>query len=92
MDLDKLEHDIKDQKQMKKILEKHFKELVSVDDFANFICELRARAWYWQEEDHANPEMAKFYSKIWQSLFAKASQYLTVSEYMDFYYAVDPNP
>lgn len=92
MDFTKLEQEVKDNKQKKKIIDKHFKELVSVDDFADFVCSLRARAWYWQEEDHTDVELAKFYNKTWQNLFAKASQYLTVSEYMDFYYAVDPNP
>lgn len=81
-----------DTKNMKKQIDKEFKKLSSVDDYTEFICDLRARAWYWQEEDHPDEVLAKFYNKTWQALFGKVAQHLTTSEYMDFYYAVDPNP
>lgn len=77
---------------MKKTIYKRFKNLKTVDDYVNFICSLRARAWYWQEEDHVDVSLAKFYNKTWQQLFNKVAQELTPSEYMDFYYNVDPCP
>ena len=63
-----------------------------IDEIADFICKLRARAWYWQEEDHPDLDCAKFYNKMWQSLLAKAGSKMSKADYMDLYYAVDPNP
>lgn len=81
-----------DFKGMKKVIDKEFKRLSDIDEIADFICKLRARAWYWQEEDHPDLDCAKFYNKMWQYLLAKAGSKISKADYMDLYYAVDPNP
>lgn len=91
MDLLKLEKDCAlDTREMKKQIDREFKKLSSVDEYAELTCELRARAWHWEEEDYSDPVLAKFYHKTWHLLLNKVAQKLNLADYMDFYYAVDP--